>query len=91
MYSFLFCFSCDARKFRIASFVIKSVEYSVWTFHNKSTFYNGREEASALIKYALHSIKGRVKLDFHRFSREFFVFGVSPVFVLCEMTLFFSF
>ena len=70
---FFFCFSCDARKFRIASFVIKSVEYSVWTFRNKSTFYNGREEASALIKYALHSIKGRVKLDFHRFSREQFL------------------
>ena len=68
-----FCFSCDARKFRIASFVIKSVEYSVWTFLNKSTFYNGREDASALIKYALHSIKGRVQLDFHRFSREQFL------------------
>ena len=90
---FFFCFSCDARKFRIASFVIKSVVYSVWTFRNKSLFHNGREEASALIKYAPLSIKGRVKLDFHHFSREKFlrVWGEPSFCFIRSDTLFFSF
>ena len=90
---FFFCFSCDAKKFRIASFVIKSVTYAIWTFRNKSTFHNGREEASALIKYALHSIKGRVKLDFHRLSREKFLraWGEPSFCFVRNDTLFFSF
>ena len=90
---FFFCFSCDAKKFRIASFVIKSVTYAIWTFRNKSTFHNGREEASALIKYALHSINGRVKLDFHRLSREKFlrVWGEPSFCFVSNDTLFFSF
>ena len=70
---FFFCFNTDAKKARIASFVIKNVTYAVWTFRNKSTFHNGREDASVLIKYALHSIKGRVKLDFYRLPREKFL------------------
>ena len=70
---FFFAFQCDAKKSLIARFIIKNIAYSIWTFRNKSTFYNGREDASALIKYALHSIKGRVKLDFHRLPREKFV------------------
>ena len=40
---------------------------------DKSTFHNGREDASALVKYALLSIKGRVKLDFHCLPQEKFV------------------
>ena len=90
---FFFCFSCDTKKFRIASFVIKSVTYAIWTFRNKSTFHNGREEASALIKYALHSINGRVKLDFHRLSREKFlrVWGEPSFCFVRNDTLFFSF
>ena len=67
-----FAFQCDAKKSLIARFIIKNIAYSIWTFCNKSTFYNGREDVSALIKYALHSIKGRVKLDFHRLPREKF-------------------
>ena len=70
---FFFAFQCDPKKSLIARFIIKNIVYSVWMFRNKSTFYNGREDASALIKYALHSIKGRVKLDFHRLPREKFV------------------
>ena len=70
---FFFAFQCDPKKSLIARFIIKNIVYSVWMFRNKSTFYNGREDASALIKYALHSIKGRVKLDFHRLPRGKFV------------------
>ena len=70
---FFFGFRSDVKKSFIARFVIKSVLYSIWSFRNKSTFYNGREEASALIKYAMHSIKGRVKLDFHRLPKEKFL------------------
>ena len=70
---FFFAFQCDAKKSVITRFIIKNIAYSIWTFRNKSTFYNGREDASALIKYALHSIKGRVKLDFHHLPRGKFV------------------
>ena len=70
---FFFAFQCDAKKSLIARFIIKNIAYSIWILRNKSTFYNGREDASALIKYALHSIKGRVKLDFHRLPRGQFV------------------
>ena len=90
---FFFCFNTDAKKARIASFVIKNVTYAVWTFRNKSTFHNGREDASVLIKYALHSIKGRVKLDFYRLPREKFLRVWSdPSFCLVRNdTLFFCF
>ena len=70
---FFFCFHSDERRNFIARFIIKNVAYSIWSFRNKSTFHDGREEASALIKYASHSIKGRVKLDFHRLPREKFL------------------
>ena len=62
----------SAKHFSIARFLIKSVCFSIWFFRNKSTFHNGRDEADAIIKFALHSIKGRVKLDFTRLSREQF-------------------
>ena len=85
---FFFAFQCDAKKSLIACFIIKNIAYSIWTFRNKSTFYNGREDASALIKYALHSIKGRVKLDFHRLPREKFTrTWVDPSFCLIRNDL----
>ena len=70
---FFFCFRADDKNSFVARFVIKNVIFCTWSFRNKSTFHNGREEASALIKYSLHSIKGRVKLDFHRLPREKFL------------------
>ena len=66
---FFFVFPCDPKRGFIARFIIKTVCFSVWFFRNKSTFHNGREDASALVKFALHSIKGRVKADFHRLPR----------------------
>ena len=62
----------SAKKLCIARFLIKSVTLSIWVFRNKSTFHNGCDEAGAIIKFALHSIKGRVRLDFTRLSREQF-------------------
>ena len=90
---FFFCFNTDAKKSRIASFTIKNVTYAVWTFCNKSTLYNGCEDASVLIKYALHSIKGRVKLDLYRLPREKFLYAWSdPSFSFVRNdTLFFCF
>ena len=70
---FFFCFRADDKNSFVARFVIKNVIFCTWSFRNKSTFHNGREEASALIKFSLHSIKGRVKLDFHRLPREKFL------------------
>ena len=69
---FLFCFRCDTNKSLIARFLIKHIAFSIWTFRNKSTFHNGQEDASAIVKFALHSIKGRVKLDFHRLPLSHF-------------------
>ena len=90
---FFFRFHCTAKKDLIARFIIKYVVYSIWSFRNKSTFHNGREEASAIIKFALHSIKGRIKLDFHRLPREDFCrsWGDPSVCFIRGETLFFCF
>ena len=55
---FFFCFRADVKKSFIARFVIKNVIFSIWYFQNKSTFYNGREEASALIKFRCTPSRG---------------------------------
>ena len=74
----------SGKRFCIARFLIKSISFSIWVFRNRSTFHNGRDNAAAIIKFALHSIKGRVKLDFTRLSREQFrARWVSPAF--CEI------
>ena len=90
---FFFRFHCTAKKDLIARFIIKYVVYSIWSFRNKSTFHNAREEASAIIKFALHSIKGRIKLDFHRLPREDFcrTWGDPGVCFIRGETLFFCF
>ena len=74
----------SAKNFSIARFLIKSVCFSIWFFRNKATFHNGREDADAIVKFALHSIKGRVKLDFTRLPQERFrALWASPAF--CEV------
>ena len=67
---FFFWFpNSSVKKAFLARFIIKNVLFSIWIFRNKSTFHNGNEDHRAIIKFALHSIKGRVKLDFHRLPR----------------------
>ena len=71
---FFFWFpNSSVKKAFIARFIIKNVLFSIWIFCNKSTFHNGNEDHRAIIKFALHSIKGRVKLDFHRLPRGKFL------------------
>lgn len=54
------------RKNAIARFLIKSVLYAIWTFRNASTFRNRYDASSAIIKYAIQDIIGRIKLDHYR-------------------------
>lgn len=64
---FFFRWSSNHRKKNaIARFLIKSVLYAIWTFRNASTFRNQYDESSAIIKYAIQDIIGRIKLDHYR-------------------------
>ena len=64
---FFFRWSSNHRKRNaVARFVIKSVLYATWTFRNASTFRYRSDEFSAIIRYAVQDIIGRVKLDHYR-------------------------
>ena len=65
--------SNDRKCNRIAYFMIKTILYAIWKFRNKATFHNGREDYRAIIKYALHDIKGRICLDFYRLPQSRFL------------------
>lgn len=58
--------SGDRRRDRIAIYLVKSILYAIWAFRNKATFYNGNESSRAIIKYALHDVHSRIRLDFAR-------------------------
>ena len=91
---FFFLFpSPSLRKSHIAQAFIKNIVYAIWVFRNKSTFHNGREQAPAVVKFALHSIKGRVKVDFHRLPRNSFndTWGFPNICYISNETLFFCF
>lgn len=63
----------DAKKARLARFVIKTVLYGIWTFRNKSTFHNGNEDSRAIIRYIKTDIRKRISLDHFRLSHLNFV------------------
>ena len=64
---FFFRWSSNHRKKNaIAIFFIKSIIYAVWVFRNKATFHNGNECHRAIIRYVLHSVSSRIRLDFFR-------------------------
>ena len=66
---FLFCWpSVSSKRARLACHLVKSILYGIWAFRNKATFYNGRENHRAIIRYVSSDLKQRVSLDFSRFS-----------------------
>ena len=40
----------------IGRLMIKSILYGIWIFRNKATFYNGREDHRAIIRYVSNNI-----------------------------------
>lgn len=73
------------KKDAIGSFLIKSIVYAIWTFRNKTTFHNGNESYKAIIKYVLHDISSRIKLDSFRLSLSHFrALWISPGFSSVE-------
>ena len=56
------------RNFRLLLFVIKTILYGIWKFRNKATFYNGKENSSAISRYICQDMKRRILIDKHRFS-----------------------
>ena len=71
--AFFFRWSSNHRKRNaVARFVIKSVLYAIWIFRNASTFRNRSDESSAIIRYAVQDIIGRVKLDHYRLPAPVF-------------------
>ena len=70
---FLYQFrSPQHRNLRILLFLIKTILYGIWKFRNTASFYNGREDSNAIIRYIRHDIKRRILLDKHRLSPTVF-------------------
>ena len=66
---FFFCWpSVSSKRARLARHLVKSILYGIWAFCNKATFYNGREDHCAIIRYVSGDLKQKVFLDFSRFS-----------------------
>ena len=69
----------DRKRNGITLFLVKSILYAIWSFRNKATFHNGNEDHRAIIKYSLHNIQSRIRLDFSRLSpSRFRYFWATP-------------
>ncbi len=90
---FFFRWPSNIRKTnRIAHFMIKTILYAIWKFRNKTTFHNGTEDHRAIIKYATHDIKSRIRLDHYRLSESAFleIWGIPCICSLHNDTLIFN-
>ena len=43
---------------------MQTIVYAIWKFRNRATFYNGRDDHRAIIKYVLQDAKFRIHCDF---------------------------
>ncbi len=81
---FIFFFkwpSVPAKRSLIAQYMVKSILYGIWNFRNRATFHNGTDDHRAIIKYVIHDIKNRLKLDFFCLSEaKFFCLWLIPGF-----------
>ena len=53
-------------------YLIQTIIYAVWKFRNRATFYNGRDDHRAIIKFVLQDVKFRLRCDFVSMSRTLF-------------------
>ena len=66
---FFYQFPCyQSKNLRLLLFVMKTILYGIWKFRNKATFYNGKENSKAIIRYTNQDIKKRILVDKHRLS-----------------------
>ena len=77
--------SIEGRRMRLTTYLVKSILYGIWTFRNKATFHNGREDHRAIIRYISNDIRQRVLLDFSRLTEsQFLEFWCLPGFCTME-------
>ena len=70
---FFYQFPCyQSENLRLLLFVIKTILYGIWKFRNKATFYNGKENSKAFIRYINQDIKKRILVDKNRLSPSVF-------------------
>ena len=70
---FFYQFPCyQSKNLRLLLFVIKTILYGIWKFRNKATFYYGKENSKAIIRYINQDIKKRILVDKHRLSPSVF-------------------
>ena len=53
-------------------YLIQTIVYAVWKFRNRATFYNGRDDHRAIIKFVLQDVSFRLRCDFVSMSRTLF-------------------
>ena len=53
-------------------YLIQTIIYAVWKFRNRATFYNGRDDHRAIIKFVLQDVKFRLRCDFVSMFRTLF-------------------
>ena len=63
---------CVTKQARLTRCLVKSILYGIWTFRNKATFYNSRDDHRAIVNYIKGDIRRRVRLDFFRFTESRF-------------------
>lgn len=81
---FIFFFgwpSVSAKRSLVARYLVKSILYGIWVFRNKTTFHNGTEDHSAIIRYITSDIKNRLKFDHFRLPESFLRLWLIPRFV----------
>ena len=85
---FIFFFrwpSTEKRRARLSIYLVKSILYGIWTFRNKATFHNGREDHRAVIRYISNDIRQWVLIDFSRLAEsQFSDFWCFPGFCTVE-------
>ena len=64
--------SLSAKRARLARHLTKSILYGIWTFRNRATFCNGKEDHRAIIRYVSYDLKQRVFLDYNSLSESRF-------------------
>ena len=53
------------RNFRLLLFVINTILYGIWKFHNKATIHNSKQKLSAISRYICQDINHRILIDKH--------------------------
>ena len=68
----------SAKRARLARQLTKSILYGIWTFRNRATFRNGKEDRRTIIRYVSCDLRKRVFLNY----KSFFEYRFRDVWVM---------